>query len=199
MPPPPPLPPLRVALTAADRELIAAYLRRPTIAEPKTAPSVFAQGPASRAEPASSSRQQAPPLLPKRPASTSRDQLPAFIHREQVLETVRSHSVTLLRGATGCGKSTQLPQLLLEEAARRGEPCCIIVAQPRRLAATALAERVAAELGEQSVGGLVGYQIRGESRVGPNTALTFVTTGDGQARVGPGRRTHHSAHLRRHR
>ena len=85
--------------------------------------------------------------------------------------------MTLVRGATGCGKSTQLPAMLLESAAARGEACSIVVAQPRRLAAVALAERVASELGDDSAGGLVGYRIRGESKTSARTALSFVTVG----------------------
>ena len=89
-------------------------------------------------------------------------------HRARALEIVSAHAVTLLRGATGCGKSTQLPQQLLDTA----EPRFVLVVQPRRLAAVALAERVASELGEQK---LVGYSIRGESRKGSH--VEFCTTG----------------------
>ena len=89
-------------------------------------------------------------------------------HRAHALEIVSAHAVTLLRGATGCGKSTQLPQQLLDTA----EPRFVLVVQPRRLAAVALAERVASELGEQK---LVGYSIRGESRKGSH--VEFCTTG----------------------
>jgi HrpA-like RNA helicase len=106
-----------------------------------------------------------------------RRELPAHIHRHDILSAVNNHPITLLRGATGCGKSTQLPQLLLEDAVSKGLPCRIVCAQPRRLAATALAERVAQEMADGSAGGLCGYRIRGESKVSPRTALTFVTTG----------------------
>ena len=108
----------------------------------------------------------------------ARSQLPAYQHRESVLAMIKANRVTVIRGATGCGKSTQLPQLLLESsAAEHAGACNIIVAQPRRLAATALAERVSSELGEAAVGGLCGYRIRGDSKVGGSTALTYVTTG----------------------
>ena len=58
-----------------------------------------------------------------------------------------------------------------------GRACSIVVTQPRRLAAMALADRVASELGEAAAGGLCGYRIRGEACVSSRTALTFVTTG----------------------
>ena len=67
-------------------------------------------------------------------------------------------------------------RLLLEDAAARGEPCRVVVAQPRRLAATSLAHRVSAELGEAEVGGLCGYAVRGESRRSARTALEYVAT-----------------------
>lgn len=108
----------------------------------------------------------------------ARRELPAYQHRRELLDTIFAHSVTLVRGATGCGKSTQLPALLLEAAAAAGEACGVMIAQPRRIAAVALAERVASELGDtRGPGGLVGYSIRGESRVGAATAATFVTKG----------------------
>ena len=91
---------------------------------------------------------------------SSRAQLPAYQHRDTLLSTIRGHRVSLIRGATGCGKSTQLPRLLLEDAAARGAPCRVVVAQPRRLAATALAHRVSGELGDDDVGGLCGYARR---------------------------------------
>lgn len=108
----------------------------------------------------------------------SRKELPAYVHRAELLACIAANSVTIVRGATGCGKSTQLPQLILEEAAAHGQPCHILVAQPRRLATTALADRVAAELADDAgVGGLCGYRIRGESKTTSKTVLTFVTTG----------------------
>ena len=73
------------------------------------------------------------------------------------------------------GKSTQVPQFLLEASAG-GAPVSVIVTQPRRIAAISVATRVAAERGER-VGSSVGYRIRGESAVSTATRVTFVTTG----------------------
>ena len=107
-----------------------------------------------------------------------RSRLPMSEHSDALHAAVDASAVSLVRGEPGCGKSTQTPQLLLERAAERGEPFNMVVAQPRRLAAVALAERVAAEVGDDAgAGGLVGYAVRGESQKGPRTVIQFVTTG----------------------
>jgi len=68
---------------------------------------------------------------------------------------------------------------LLEAALEDGDAgrTSIICTQPRRVAATSVSERVAEEIGENSVGGLIGYQIRLESRRSADTKLLFCTTG----------------------
>ena len=82
-----------------------------------------------------------------------RERLPAHAFRARILDAVRANRVVVAAGATGCGKSTQIPQFLLEDAAAR-----VVVTQPRRVAAVSLAERVHGEraervaLGEGSVG-----------------------------------------------
>lgn len=72
----------------------------------------------------------------------------------------------------------QVPQFVLEDCIARGEggACNVVVTQPRRLAAIAVAERVAAERGE-AVGGTAGYAIRLDAKRGPQTRLLFCTTG----------------------
>src|ERR1044071_292968 len=68
--------------------------------------------------------------------------LPITAHREEILEALSRHSVIVVCGATGSGKTTQLPKLCLE--AGRGVAGLIGHTQPRRLAARALADRLAA-------------------------------------------------------
>eukprot|EP00879_Flechtneria_rotunda_P019881 GHRR01020897.1.p1 GENE.GHRR01020897.1~~GHRR01020897.1.p1 ORF type:complete len:959 (+),score=404.55 GHRR01020897.1:326-3202(+) len=110
----------------------------------------------------------------------TRARLPAYSCRQQVLNKVAAHDVVVISGATGCGKSTQVPQYLLEEAiaAGSGGATNIIVCQPRRIAAVGLATRVSAEVGDpRGVGGIVGYSVRLDSRVSAATRLLFCTTG----------------------
>jgi len=87
--------------------------------------------------------------------------LPIFEKKEHILEQIQKNRVVVLSGGTGCGKSTQVPQYLLDSLAldSRGSKCNIIVTQPRRLAALSLASTVAGYRGEE-VGESVGYQVR---------------------------------------
>ncbi|XP_029860029.1 3'-5' RNA helicase YTHDC2 isoform X7 [Aquila chrysaetos chrysaetos] len=105
-----------------------------------------------------------------------RQSLPVFEKQEEIVKIIKDNKVVLVVGETGSGKTTQIPQFLLDECYRNGTPCRIFCTQPRRLAAVGVAERVAAERREK-VGQTVGYQIRLESRVSPKTLLTFCTNG----------------------
>ena len=72
--------------------------------------------------------------------------------------------MVIISGGTGCGKTTQTPQFILDEAHAKNQEVRVIVAQPRRIAATSIAERVAKERGEK-IGETVGYQVKLESRL----------------------------------
>uniref|UniRef100_A0A665UX18 ATP-dependent RNA helicase DHX29 n=1 Tax=Echeneis naucrates TaxID=173247 RepID=A0A665UX18_ECHNA len=113
-----------------------------------------------------------------------REQLPVFQHRHRVLEALKRHPVVVVAGETGSGKSTQIPQFLLEELLTGGkvaQPCNIVVTQPRRISAISLACRVSQELGcddgPGSKSSLCGYQIRMENQSGEWTRLLYCTTG----------------------
>jgi ATP-dependent helicase HrpA len=82
--------------------------------------------------------------------------------------------VVVIAGETGSGKTTQLPKLCL--AAGRGAAGMIGCTQPRRIAARAVARRVAEEL-QVPVGGAVGYQVRFTDNVSEQTAIKFMTDG----------------------
>ena len=75
--------------------------------------------------------------------------------RQQVVDVVNNNRVVVISGETGCGKTTQVPQYVLEAAPNSAN---IICTQPRRIAAIGVAERVADEVGER-IGQTVGYQV----------------------------------------
>jgi len=100
--------------------------------------------------------------------------LPITAHRREILEALERHRVIVVSGATGSGKTTQLPKMCLE--AGRGTHGKIGHTQPRRIAARAIAGRLAAEL-NTNVGELVGFQVRFNDRIGPNTRIKLMTDG----------------------
>ena len=138
-------------------------------------------------------KQQSPALLSQRQA------LPIFKHADSIRQALKNHDVLLLAGETGSGKSTQVPQFLVDESwcisrtvpRKRGSPGsadlkekvggCIAITQPRRVAAISLARRVAQEmgtpLGRSSRKSTVGYSVRFDQSVSPNTRIKFLTEG----------------------
>ncbi|BDA50474.1 3'-5' RNA helicase YTHDC2 [Coccomyxa sp. Obi] len=117
--------------------------------------------------------QQAPAVTA---ITSTRNSLPIAPYRSDILQAIASHQVVLVAGETGCGKTTQVPQFLLEDAWAAGRGCRIMCTQPRRISAISIAERVAAERGERC-GTTVGYTIRLESKGGPASSLMFCTNG----------------------
>jgi len=100
--------------------------------------------------------------------------LPIVAHREEIAKALQEHQLIVVCGATGSGKTTQLPKIALE--AGRGTLGMIGHTQPRRIAARSIASRIAAELGT-NVGGAVGFQVRFTDRSGPDTRLKVMTDG----------------------
>lgn len=108
--------------------------------------------------------------------AVQRQQLPIFKYRNQILYALETHRVLIMIGETGSGKSTQLPQYLLE-AGWTDSRHSICVTEPRRIAAINLAKRVCEEAGCQ-LGHKVGYSIRFEDCYSPGvTQCKFVTDG----------------------
>ena len=116
---------------------------------------------------------------PPRPALPIRIEydpaLPITAHREEIVAALARHPAIIVCGATGSGKSTQLPKLCLE-AGRAASGLLIGHTQPRRIAARALATRLAEELGA-TVGGAVGYQVRFTDHTGPQGRVKLMTDG----------------------
>jgi len=108
------------------------------------------------------------------PVPSYDEMLPITAHREEILKALEKNPVIVVAGETGSGKTTQLPKLCLE--AGRGTRGMIACTQPRRIAARAMAERVAEELGTE-LGGIVGYQVRFRDRSSPDGYIKFMTDG----------------------
>ncbi|KAK3902830.1 P-loop containing nucleoside triphosphate hydrolase protein [Staphylotrichum tortipilum] len=108
----------------------------------------------------------------------ARYKLPVVAEEQKIMEAIHNNDVVVICGATGSGKTTQIPQFLFEAgygAPNGPTPGMIGVTQPRRVAAVSMSKRVAQELGDH--GRVVGYQIRFEGTVDPNTAVKFMTDG----------------------
>jgi len=102
------------------------------------------------------------------------EELPISARVADIARALADNQVVIVAGATGSGKTTQLPKILLDMG--RGTEGLIGVTQPRRIAATSVAARVASEL-ECELGQEVGYQIRFEERTSPRTYVKFMTDG----------------------
>ncbi len=101
-------------------------------------------------------------------------ELPIYELEETIVASLRNQGRLVIQAPTGSGKSTQLPQMLHQHGfLDEGQA---VILQPRRLATRMLAKRVAEEMGAK-LGGVVGYQIRFESRVSEQTRIRFVTEG----------------------
>lgn len=177
-------------------------------------PSTFTTTASSRCSPSAASAAAAEPPVTPAPQQAA---LPVDEHRDKILQHVRAHPVTIINGMTGCGKSTRIPVMILEDSRHHrhhkhhhhhhhssssavapsngsastgaddtsssgacgdvssagGGDAFVMVSQPRRIAASALKNRLAQTLGD-TVGLRLGHGKREES---PNTRIWFVTTG----------------------
>uniref|UniRef100_A0A665WCW9 Putative ATP-dependent RNA helicase DHX57 n=1 Tax=Echeneis naucrates TaxID=173247 RepID=A0A665WCW9_ECHNA len=107
-----------------------------------------------------------------------RKNLPAWQERENILDLLEDCQVLVVSGMTGCGKTTQIPQFILDASLSgpANQVANIICTQPRRISAISVAQRVAQERAER-LGNSVGYQIRLESVRSSATRLLYCTTG----------------------
>eukprot|EP00767_Chilomastix_cuspidata_P004106 gnl/Chilomastix_cuspidata/4236.p1 GENE.gnl/Chilomastix_cuspidata/4236~~gnl/Chilomastix_cuspidata/4236.p1 ORF type:complete len:704 (-),score=256.84 gnl/Chilomastix_cuspidata/4236:230-2341(-) len=104
-----------------------------------------------------------------------RFKLPVYAFKTRFLDALAKNRVVIVEGETGSGKTTQIPQWLLED----GYPFSggsVAVTQPRRIAAVSVATRVSKEMGVP-LGSDVGYSVRFDTRTSPSTRLLFLTDG----------------------
>ncbi|CAJ2634209.1 unnamed protein product [Trifolium pratense] len=105
-----------------------------------------------------------------------RSKLPIASYKDEITSTVDSHQVVLISGETGCGKTTQVPQYILDHMWGKGEVCKILCTQPRRISAMSVSERISKERGEPA-GDNIGYKIRLDSKGGKQSSIVLCTTG----------------------
>ncbi|CAH1116350.1 unnamed protein product [Phaedon cochleariae] len=108
-----------------------------------------------------------------------REKLPSYSMREALLKVIEENQVVVISGETGCGKTTQVAQFILDDYLMKGKGsmCKIICTQPRRISAISVAERVADERAEK-LGVSVGYQIRLEKKLPrDHGSIVYCTTG----------------------
>ena len=108
------------------------------------------------------------------PRPTYPDNLPVVERRNEIADAIKHNQVLILAGETGSGKTTQLPKVCLELG--RGVAGMIGHTQPRRIAARSVAARVAQEL-ESPLGHAVGYKVRFNEQVSPQTYVKIMTDG----------------------
>ncbi|MFZ2163018.1 MAG: ATP-dependent RNA helicase HrpA [Sideroxyarcus sp.] len=113
--------------------------------------------------------------------------LPVVARREELAQAIEKHQVIIVCGETGSGKTTQLPKICLSLG--RGVPGVIGHTQPRRVAARSVGARIAHEL-KSELGGLVGYKVRFNDKVSPDTCIKLMTDGILLAEI------HHDPNLR---
>ncbi|KNC72544.1 hypothetical protein SARC_14896, partial [Sphaeroforma arctica JP610] len=108
--------------------------------------------------------------------------LPVFSQKDVILNAVRDNQIIIVSGATGSGKSTQVPKYIVQQILLDGTPDLqpfVVCTEPRRISAVSIATRVSAEMGEPGVGvndSVVGYSVRLDTRRSANTRLLFCTT-----------------------
>ncbi|MFM2053940.1 MAG: hypothetical protein RL456_1977, partial [Pseudomonadota bacterium] len=150
----------------------------PTV--PPTAP----PSAASSAAPAPA-RPPRPPRAPRPPAPahpvppiTYPDSLPVSARRDEIAQAMREHQVVIVCGETGSGKTTQLPKIALELGRGLGAGGSGLIGhtQPRRIAASSVAKRIADEL-KSPLGEVVGYKVRFQDRLQAGASVKLMTDG----------------------
>jgi ATP-dependent helicase HrpA len=145
---------------------------RPASSRPASARSSATPSPAtpSSAQPAERPARRRNPI----PAFAFPEELPVSGRREEIAAALLAHQVIIVSGETGSGKTTQLPKICL--TAGRGERGRIGHTQPRRIAASSTARRIAQEL-NTPLGEVVGFKVRFTDRTDPGASIKLMTDG----------------------
>lgn len=96
--------------------------------------------------------------------------------QDKILNIIKTNPVMVIQGPTGCGKTTQVPQYILDHCRQTNSYCNIVVTQPRKIAAITVAKRVCHERG-WTLGTVCGYQVGLDKQVSRDVILTYMTTG----------------------
>jgi ATP-dependent helicase HrpA len=112
------------------------------------------------------------------PPITYPESLPVSGRRDEIARAIREHPVVIVCGETGSGKTTQLPKICLELGRGRGAGGRGLIGhtQPRRIAASSVAKRIAEEL-NSPLGEVVGYKVRFQDRLQPGASVKLMTDG----------------------
>ena len=124
-------------------------------------------------------RRPAPPRTPNPlPPITFPEALPVSARRDEIAQALQQHQVVIVSGETGSGKTTQLPKIALSIGRGPGREGGGLIGhtQPRRIAATSTAKRIAQELGTP-LGEHVGYQVRFNDTMSPGASVKLMTDG----------------------
>jgi ATP-dependent helicase HrpA len=126
----------------------------------------------------SSPRGRAPVLANPVPPITFPESLPVSARREEIARAIEQHQVVIVSGETGSGKTTQLPKLALSMGRGRGAGGKGLIGhtQPRRIAASSVAKRIAQEL-NSPLGDVVGFKVRFQDRLSPGATVKLMTDG----------------------
>jgi ATP-dependent helicase HrpA len=122
-----------------------------------------------------------PPASSLLPTITYPESLPVSARRDEIARAVQQHQVVIVCGETGSGKTTQLPKIALElgrgtAGSRTGAGKLIGHTQPRRIAASSVAKRIAAEL-NTPLGDVVGFKVRFQDRLSRGASIKLMTDG----------------------
>ncbi|KAK4056479.1 Salivary acidic proline-rich phosphoprotein 1/2 [Microbotryomycetes sp. JL221] len=104
-----------------------------------------------------------------------RERLPVWTAHEPILQALETHDTIIVLGETGSGKTTQIPHFIMRSNIPTSAPR-VACTQPRRVATTSLAQRVAQEAGVE-LGKLVGYTVRFDDKSDKSTRLKYMTDG----------------------